>query len=235
MLACTEGNVSVIKMINLQYLSVLCNFHPFFIIYIEAIWIVGDSMVYWAARFLLPGGERWLNLHLSNFTVTWKGERGAHLTSVPDVLAESSQNYIDRGWYAPRVVVIHMGGNDLQSLDIIQFKNLLEELLLQCKQILPHTFFIWSDILPRHHYQGARSQKGMDIKRKSLNKTARQLFLANEGRVIRHGNIHWSNICLFREDSIHLSDLGNQMFTNNLMEALNLFRNNPDVLVYSPN
>ena len=97
---------------------------------------------------------------------------------------------------------------------------------------LTNIFFVWSDIVARHHYKGVRSQKGVELKHKSINKTACCLFLANEGRVIRHDNIHWSDVSLLRGDNVHLKNCGNCIFTNNLRRALHLFRRYPEELVY---
>ena len=102
----------------------------------ESIWIVGNSLVCWAAWFLLPGGETWLNLGLPYITVTWKGKRGAHLTSAREVVARAGQSHQVSGSYHPRVVIFHLGDNDLLKLDVVQFKQLVEDTLLQCKVIL---------------------------------------------------------------------------------------------------
>ena len=137
-------------------------------------------------------------------------------------------------WRVPRVVIIHMGTNDLIDLDIVQFKWLIEAVLLRCRQMLPDTIFIWSDILPRAFYQGARSQKGIDQKRKHVNKAAVGLFARIEGRVIKHSNMHWYDQCLFRDDDVHLDVWGQHIFTTNLRRALFFFLRNPDELVFNP-
>ena len=207
-----------------------------FVLYLENIWIVGDSIIHWAAHYLLPWGEAALNLHLPH-RVTWKGLRGAHLWDLPLFIFESlSRNHCGTcPWpcrHAPTFVVLHVGTNDLISIDLVCFKHMLVDMVAQCRSLLPYSTLIWSDILPRHWYQGARSQSSVELKRKTVNKTARAIVLAGGGKVIKHANINWASRSLFRDDYLHLDILGQFLFTNNLREALHFFYRFPGALVY---
>ncbi|XP_072021493.1 uncharacterized protein [Amphiura filiformis] len=198
----------------------------------DIIWIVGDSLIYWAAQYLLPWGESALNLHLRNRRVTWKGYRGGHLADVPAIITESMSRL--GGSHVPAVVIIHMGTNDLVGLDLLAFKHLLESVIAECKRLLPNTIFMWSGIIPRHFYKGARSQKGIDEKRKEVNKIAKRILARSEGRVIRHDNFRWDMSYLFRDDDVHLDILGQDQFTGNLRRALHFFLRHPEELEYHP-
>lgn len=204
---------------------------------IDNVWILGDSLIHWAAHYLLPWGEAALNLHL-NSRVTWKGLRGGHLTDLPLYLYDSLVNRHCGAcdWpcirHAPSFVVIHMGTNDLTTLSTLGFKFTLAEILAECQFLLPHSVIVWSDILPRHFYRGAWSQSSMEVKRKAVNSTARAMVLASGGKVIRHDNIQWYTRCLFRSDLVHLDVLGQHFFTDNLGAALRYFSRYPLEQIY---
>ena len=100
-----------------------------------------------------------------------------------------------------------------------------------CRSLLPYSTLIWSDILPRHWYQGARSQSSVELKRKTVNKTARAIVLAGGCKVFKHANINWASRSLFRDNYLHLDTLGQFLFTNNLREALHFFYRFPEAQV----
>jgi len=207
-----------------------------FLIIVDIIWIVGDSIVHWAAHYLLPWGEAALNLHLDS-RVSWKGLRGGHLTDLSLYLYDSLvRNHCGScDWpcvHAPSFVVIHMGTNDLTTLDTMGFKFTLEDVIAECQFLLPHSIIVWSDILPRHFYKGAWSQPSMERKRKNVNRTARAIVLSNGGKVIRHDNIQWYLRSLFRSDLLHLDVFGHHLFTENLGAALKFFSRYPLEQIY---
>ena len=224
----------VISVIQIVYLKTyVITDVSFIVLIIDNLWIVGDSLIHWVAHYLLPWGETAINLHLPKRRVTWKGFRGGHLSDVPFIIQQSINRYNGTwNWHAPVVVILHMGGNDLTQLDIVRFKRTLELVVYECRRMLPNTFLIWSDILPRFSYRGACSQKAIERKRKDLNKMARALILAHEGRVIKHPTFLWNSRNLFSADGVHLGRLGQKLFTGNLRKGLHFFRKNPEALVY---
>ena len=206
--------------------------------YIGHIWMVGDSMIYWAASYLVKRGESAMNLGLPHHTVTWKGLRGGHLADMPDFIYKSLRRHYDTSactWpcnHVPAMIVIHVGTNDLLTLDLVQFRHRCRHVVAECIKLMPHSVMVWSDILPRHWYDGAHSQCSVDLKRKSMNKTARAIILANGGKVIKHANFHWETRSLFREDHLHLDLFGQFLFANNLRKALIFFHRNPEAWSY---
>lgn len=204
---------------------------------IGKVWIVGDSIVFWAAHYLVEQGEHALNLRLP-VTVTWKGLRGAHLSAIPSIIYQALVRHhagSECAWpcsHAPRHVVLHVGTNDVLSLDLIQFKLECERVLAECRRLLPFAVIVWSDILPRHWYEGACSQSAVDKKRKSMNKTARSIVWGYGGVVIKHANFNWACRSLFREDFVHLDIFGQFLLTNNLRKGLQHFLRDQTAYVY---
>ena len=174
-----------------------------------------------------------MNMHLPHRRVTWKGYRGGRLADVPGRIFESISNPFGTR-QAPCAAILHVGTNDLINLDLIQFKVLMQAVISECARLLPDTIFIWSDILPRFFYKGARSQKAIEVKRKEVNRMGRKLISGMDiGRVVRHTNISWDSP-FFRDDGVHLNETGQQVFTTNLREALHFFWSNPDVFQFQP-
>jgi hypothetical protein len=54
------------------------------------------------------------------------------------------------------------------------------------------------------------------------------------GCVIRHSNIRASEKSLYRFDGTHLSNTGNEVYLNNIQDAIELFLSNDGPLVFPP-
>jgi hypothetical protein len=94
---------------------------------------------------------------------------------------------------------------------------------------LPNTRIIWSEILIRRYWHVAKGDgKIIENIRKRVN-CAVNNCIKNEGHyVIKHPNIQASEIELYRFDGTHLTDIGNDIYLNNLQGAL-------ETLITSPN
>lgn len=183
----------------------------------ERIWIVGSSIIYWAARCALirEGGP---GLNLEPADLVWKGTRGmrwAELQPRIDGLLETC--------IRPTTLIVHLGGNDLVDCSCLCFVRMVQDTLLTLRAALPDVMLVWSDILTRQFYKGARCQKAMDNKRKEINRKCRGLFIRAGGRAIRHPLIQWKQNDLFRNDGVHLSDAGNAIFLDTMQQAIETF------------
>ena len=178
-------------------------------------------MIHWAAHYLLPWGEAAINLQL-DMRVTWKGLHGGHLADLPLFIFEALDRHHCGAcswpcWHPPTYVVMHMGENDLITLDKLGFKHLLSSVISECRRLLPFSVIVWSDILPRQHYIGAKCQSAIESKRKAVNKTAHALMYAVGGKVIKHAILE---VC------------GQFQFTESLQGALLFFRRFPGASTY---
>jgi hypothetical protein len=86
--------------------------------------------------------------------------------------------------------------------------------------MFPETCLVWSDVLPRAVYRGARSNAKVEKARKSLNNAMKHYMPQCNGRVIHHHNIQWDAHHLFRRDGVHLNNIGNDVLLTNITDAL---------------
>ena len=109
----------------------------------------------------------------------WNGRSGATISQVVSLVAGIVGP-------PPSVIVLHIGTNDLLSVDafciwqrmLVQFTD-IKALYLQAR-------IAWSDILPRVFYFGTTAQASMDRKRRSINKWAKSSLRKVGGHVIHH-------------------------------------------------
>lgn len=129
----------------------------------------------------------------------------------------------------PSYLIIQLGSNDLGKGKscglIVDIKRDIGRIRL----LLPNTRIIWSEILMRRYWHVAKGDgKIIEKIRKRVN-CAVNNFIKNEGHyVIKHPNIRASEIELYRFDGTHLSDIGNDIYLNNLQGALETFVTSPN-------
>ena len=100
------------------------------------------------------------------FHVSWLGKSGAGLCDL-DALLEGVSGP------TPSIIIVHIGTNDLVDVDEFSIRQRIALSMQRCIKCFPHTTVIWSDILPRLFYFGARSQLSLERKRCALNRWAR--------------------------------------------------------------
>ena len=169
---------------------------------IGSVWIVGDSIVRWAAG----------TLHLP-FHVKWQGKSGAHLCDIQPMLASRSEP-------DPLLIMIHVGTNDLVGVDEFCLRQRVLVLLESASARYPHSLIVWSGILPRVFYFGARSQASMENKRKAVNRWARKQCQKLGACYLHHPQFVWTSHNLYRFDGVHLSPEGVRIFQENIRQCI---------------
>ncbi len=136
---------------------------------------------------------------------------------------------------APDYLIIHLGGNDLGTEKTYDTCSRLRDAIRKVLIFMPHCKVVWSEILARRCYTAATFQTGMDSARKKVNKKARSYVRGLNGYVIRHTNITDNHIDLYRRhDVVHLSQLGNRVFLDNLYNGINFILNSKSGCEYIP-
>ena len=97
------------------------------------VWIVGDSLVRWAQR---PLGV--------SVPVLWRGRSGARLSDLNSLISSMPANAP-----SPAVLIVHLGTNDLLSIDVFSVRQSISIFMGELKAQFPDTIIYWSDILPR--------------------------------------------------------------------------------------
>ena len=125
----------------------------------------------------------------------------------------------------PQILIIQLGSNDL---GIVKGKELIKLIrcdILRLMTLYPDLKLNWSVILQRRYWHNANNQVAIETSRKRVNLAIKNIFLneIQKGCIIRHPNITVKDKSLFRYDGVHLSDVSNNTYLNNIQGALDAF------------
>ncbi|XP_061440326.1 uncharacterized protein LOC133364167 [Rhineura floridana] len=177
--------------------------------------LCGHSILFWAhprASSSIPGTQ----LQLSAVaTVRWEARRGmlwdALLPSVCRVMSLADR---------PHVLLIHLGENDLVQRPGMDLLIKVTRDLTWLIRSFPNLLLVWSDMLVRRVWRGAFHPNRIDRSRKWVNRKVRTLVLSLGGAYIPHDTIRFHVPQLFRDDGVHLSEQGCDLFLEDLMLGL---------------
>ena len=155
-----------------------------------------------------------LGLEKHGAYIKWMGIRGMKWQD----LAATVQHKL-RSSPPPKVLLIHLGSNDLVDTHGSALGKVVTQDLHNLHALLPDTVLIWSEVLPRRTWQGADNPAAVDRKRKRLNRRAILAISQLGGKVVRHGIVP-GDPGLYRDDNVHLSDVGTALFINAIQETL---------------
>ena len=85
------------------------------------------------------------------------------------------------------------------------------------KSLFPNARLIWSHAIPRSSWRYARDTKAIDRARQRLNRHATKTF-SPSGLILRHTQFDGNSY--LHPDDVHLSSEGNQIFCQNIKEAI---------------
>ena len=183
-------------------------------------WVIGDSLVHWAAERAEIKGLVHFQMEADNIRVRWFGVRGM---TWPDL--KSRIQYLMMLKARPFMMIIHLGGNSVVSTKLRTFQKRIERDFRYMFWTYPDVVFVWSDILPRLVWKGAKPKDypAMEKKRGCLNRTARRVVASYaDGRQLIHDNFDHTP-GLFWRDGVHLSDIGSDLLLVNMQEAVSSF------------
>lgn len=167
-------------------------------------WIFGSSLVKHVFPYArsYPGGSC---LGLEAY-LWWQGYSGMTLVRSRRKLAtllkvEAPADFI----------LLHVGGNDLGRTPLKILISTLCNLLIFIRQAMPSARIIWSEILPREWGQN----RGLASARKRFNTFAVKKVKQHGGFYLRHRNLPFNNTN-YAEDGVHLTDVGNALFLDNI-------------------
>ncbi|XP_046337630.2 uncharacterized protein LOC124119225 [Haliotis rufescens] len=212
-LLCTWGRWKSAAYVS-TFASICCNNS-----FLTEIWLVGSSLIYWAHRRAVarPVGLD-LGLQKYGLSLTWYGSRGMKWKSLLPFLQQKLRRSPPPAW-----LLLHFGGNDLGDVPTTVLLQMVSRDLTKIHHMMPFTQVIWSDVLQRVTWRGIPDGRVMERKRKRFNRFGRKGVLDLGGRVLEHNEINIADRGLFRQDGVHLSDIGNDIFVDSLQEGLELF------------
>ncbi|CAG2231803.1 unnamed protein product [Mytilus edulis] len=185
----------------------------------KAIWFVGSSIVYWAQTNAKTryGGPN-IGLQSRGVYIRWFGKRGMLWN---DFNAKVS-HAVDK-FSPPAMIVIQLGSNDLVKVKTLELIQNIERDILRLHLLLPNTRIVWSEMLMRRYWHGATDGKAIERSRKRVNSAINNYALNDGHCVIQHPNIRAREMNLYRYDGTHLSDIGYDIYLNNIQGGIETF------------
>ncbi|CAJ0933156.1 unnamed protein product [Ranitomeya imitator] len=180
------------------------------------VWIMGHSFVFWAAEraaVRLDGCQ--LGFSRDVATLRWIGKRGMTWSQfLPDF------HRFVRWDQVPQILVIHLGGNDLGKRPCRELIKDIKFDVLRLWAMFPKVLVVWSDIVPRKVWQGARSPEGVNRARIKVNKAVSRFMARNGEVVVRHINLESGTGGYWRLDGVHLNAVGTDMWCLAIQEGI---------------
>lgn len=178
------------------------------------VWLVGHSYVYWAEKraAVRPGGTQ---LGFMQANVQWMGVRGLRwieLLSVVQTVARRAKG--------PTVLVVHAAGNDLCSVRIAELIAIIKADFDRFPSYFRELLMIWSEIVPRAKWIGARKHSAIENARRVVNMRVSKHVRRRGGVVYRHHLLEGDNRSLLRSDGIHLNEIGMDIFLSGIQDAI---------------
>ncbi|CAJ0966975.1 unnamed protein product [Ranitomeya imitator] len=172
------------------------------------VWIMGHSFVFWAAeRAAVRPDGRQLGFSRDVATLRWIGKRGMTWSQfLPDF------HRFVRWDQVPQILVIHLGGNDLGKRPCRKLIKDIKFDVLRLWAMFPKVLVVWSDIVPRKVWRGARSPEGVNRARIKVNKAVSRFMARNGAVVVRHINLESGTGGYWRLDGVHLNAVGTDMW-----------------------
>ncbi|XP_078515108.1 uncharacterized protein LOC144773922 [Lissotriton helveticus] len=179
-------------------------------------WIVGHSFVHWASKYAerqVYGRNLGLKGHLHE--VQWWGKGGMRWGALLPWLAKMVPQ---RG--CPDLLIIHLGENDLVQLSGLALLQLMQRDLDVLKGRLAGTCIAWTELVPRKVWRGAMKHGAIERARRKLNRAMRLYCGDNDIKVIGHEGIRLAEPLVFRDDGVHLSQLGNAYYMMEMRDVV---------------
>ncbi|CAJ0966434.1 unnamed protein product [Ranitomeya imitator] len=197
-------------------------------------WVVSEQMPSRRERrSMSPEGlSRWPFLHLlggsarrtvsrrtivgfTDVDVIWRGTRGLMWFQVlPEVV------HIARVSSSLTVVVIHAGGNDLASSPLAEHLTLMRSDMDKFPSFFSAMRLVWSKVIPRLVWRGARELHAMERSRRTLNQRISHFVRFKNGGVVKHHRLEGDNTGFLLPDGVHLNDAGLDIFLNGIREGV---------------
>ncbi|XP_077148219.1 uncharacterized protein LOC143808926 [Ranitomeya variabilis] len=180
------------------------------------IWILGHSYVYWGAqRADRRTGGRQLGMARNGAVIRWLGYRGLTWGRVLHEFFRAVNLY-----GVPDILVLHAGGNDLGA---ISGKGLSAKIRTDIRQLglaFPNLRLVWSDMVPRKNWRGARSVKKINKARITVNKEVSKFVSRNGGVTIRHAGLDSTEGDYWLGDGVHLNTAGTDLWIEGLLGGM---------------
>lgn len=125
-------------------------------------------------------------------------------------------------WPSPAVIIIHAGGNDIGQQKSIELMFAMKRDLQRFRLAFPHCVFVFSEIVPRLLWFSSSQLKPLEKVRRRINRSLEKFMPSVGGFSYRHVDLEGGIPGLYRSDSIHLSDVGLDLFNLGLQSCIEM-------------
>jgi hypothetical protein len=122
----------------------------------------------------------------------------------------------------PEVIVVHLGGNDLLTSSLYKLRRVInKEIKKYLNECFPDAKVIWYDILQRRNWRGDHKVNlSIEKKRRRVNAFCRKAVVGQSLSRTLSADIDYKTKRFYREEGIHLSDIGFEMFLDTLRDGI---------------
>lgn len=179
-----------------------------------AVWLIGHSYIRRAAERaqIRPGG---LQLGFRQADVHWRGIGGLRWLRVLHEVVD-----VSRMVQGPAVVVIHAAGNDLCNVRLSELISVMKADFDRFPSFFQDAVLVWSEIVPREVWRGARNPASIERARRLLNMRVSRHVRLGGGVVIRHRQLEGDNRQLMADDGIHPNEIGLDILLSGFQDAI---------------
>ena len=178
------------------------------------VWFVGSSLIERLRRYVGETRSRDFSFELDSHIV-WMGRGGMCWRGAMCCL----QAGLNRP--KPRVIVLHVGGNDLGRDTGIEIGKRIKRDLRWVLNAYPETTILFSYILPRSTFRNQRNDnpRGLNRAARIINREVGKFLIKQGHGVVRHSQIQLkANV--IDEKGVHLNHRGNEIFLKDFQDAL---------------
>lgn len=124
---------------------------------------------------------------------------------------------------APRMIFIHLGGNDLLNCSLFKLKRWIQAGIKYLREAVPHITILWVDILQRVDWSSTGSRQvntAIERKRRRVNRFGRQHVMSTAGGHFLAVDIDHATRGFYRRDGTHLSAVGCDFFLDAVRDEI---------------
>ncbi|XP_069481364.1 uncharacterized protein [Ambystoma mexicanum] len=171
------------------------------------VWANGHSFITRAEKRARARPRRGIHFGFQETERVWLGTPGMQWRALLPALCSQLSRM-----GAPRMLIVHLGGNDLADLDRGGLLKEMQEDIRFVGRMLPETEIAWSEIFPRGVWRGEGLNAAMEKSRRQVNKNMER-FMKQEGLAFtRHLMLCDRDTANFAKDGVHLPDAGMDTF-----------------------
>ena len=108
----------------------------------------------------------------------------------------------------PSILILHLGGNDIGQIKTLDLIFSIRDTMLILKEACPGMVIVFSEIIPRLRWLESAALRPFEKIRKRVNKAVEKLMSPALGFSFRHVDLEGGIAGLYRNDGVHLSDIG---------------------------